>query len=99
MCATYHWHFFGTISAWSNKSRSCSTAQCVDNIAYGDPTADQGRIEEAARAARAYEFIAELPEGYETWIGERGVKLSVGQKAARLDCPRAAQESSDRYFR
>ena len=51
-----------------------------DNIAYGDPTADQGRIEEAARAARAYEFIAELPEGYETWIGERGVKLSVGQK-------------------
>jgi ABC-type multidrug transport system fused ATPase/permease subunit len=51
-----------------------------DNIAYGDPTADQGRIEEAARAARAHEFIAELPEGYETWIGERGVKLSVGQK-------------------
>ena len=51
-----------------------------ENIAYGDLAADQFRIEEAARAARAHEFIAELPEGYETWIGERGVKLSVGQK-------------------
>ncbi|MBI4402186.1 MAG: ABC transporter ATP-binding protein [Nitrospirae bacterium] len=51
-----------------------------DNIAYGDLMADQARIEEVARAARAQEFIAELPDGYETWIGERGVKLSVGQK-------------------
>ncbi|MBM4124594.1 MAG: ABC transporter ATP-binding protein, partial [Nitrospira sp.] len=51
-----------------------------ENIAYGDLTADQSRIEEAARAARAHEFVAELPNGYETWIGERGVKLSVGQK-------------------
>jgi ATP-binding cassette subfamily B protein/subfamily B ATP-binding cassette protein MsbA len=51
-----------------------------ENIAYGDLTADQTRIERVARAARAHEFIAELPEGYETWIGERGVKLSVGQK-------------------
>ena len=51
-----------------------------DNIVYGDLAADQFRIKEVARAARAHEFIAELPEGYETWIGERGVKLSVGQK-------------------
>ena len=51
-----------------------------ENIAYGDLTADQARIEEVARAARAYDFISELPEGYDTWIGERGVKLSVGQK-------------------
>src|SRR6185436_2121840 len=40
----------------------------------------QGRIEEVAKAARAHEFILALPDGYETWIGERGVKLSVGQK-------------------
>ncbi len=51
-----------------------------ENIVYGDLAADQGRIEAVARAARAHDFIAELPEGYETWIGERGVKLSVGQK-------------------
>ncbi len=52
----------------------------LDNIKYGDLTADQARIEAVARAARAADFIAELPEGYDTWIGERGVKLSVGQK-------------------
>ncbi|MBI3603698.1 MAG: ATP-binding cassette domain-containing protein, partial [Nitrospirae bacterium] len=51
-----------------------------ENIAYGDLAADQIQIEAAARAARAHEFIVELPDGYETWIGERGVKLSVGQK-------------------
>ena len=51
-----------------------------DNLLYGDVHADQARLEAAARAARAHEFIAALPEGYDTWIGERGVKLSVGQK-------------------
>lgn len=51
-----------------------------DNLLYGDLHADQSRLEQAARAARAHEFIAALPEGYDTWIGERGVKLSVGQK-------------------
>ncbi len=51
-----------------------------ENIAYGNLTASQAEIEEVARIARAHEFIAELPEKYETWIGERGVKLSVGQK-------------------
>jgi ATP-binding cassette subfamily B protein/subfamily B ATP-binding cassette protein MsbA len=51
-----------------------------DNILYGDLSADQDRMEAAARAARAHEFITALPEGYDTWIGERGVKLSVGQK-------------------
>jgi ABC-type multidrug transport system fused ATPase/permease subunit len=43
-------------------------------------SAGQDRLEAAARASRAHEFIAALPEGYDTWIGERGVKLSVGQK-------------------
>ena len=51
-----------------------------ENIAYGDLGADAAAIERAARAARAHEFITELPDGYDTWIGERGVKLSVGQK-------------------
>ena len=51
-----------------------------DNLLYGNLDADHDQLEVAARVARAHEFIAALPEGYETWIGERGVKLSVGQK-------------------
>lgn len=51
-----------------------------ENILYGDLAASQERLEAAARAARADEFIEGLPEGFDTWIGERGVKLSVGQK-------------------
>jgi ATP-binding cassette subfamily B protein/subfamily B ATP-binding cassette protein MsbA len=51
-----------------------------ENIAYGDLSAGQARVEDVAQAARAHEFIVELPEKYDTWIGERGVKLSVGQK-------------------
>ncbi len=51
-----------------------------DNIAYSNPEATQSDIEGVAMAARAHEFIMELPEKYDTWIGERGVKLSVGQK-------------------
>jgi len=51
-----------------------------ENILYGDLRAGQDRLEAAAQASRAHEFIVALPEGYDTWIGERGVKLSVGQK-------------------
>jgi ABC-type multidrug transport system fused ATPase/permease subunit len=51
-----------------------------ENIAYGDLSANQARIEAVVQAARAHEFVVELPEKYDTWIGERGVKLSVGQK-------------------
>lgn len=51
-----------------------------DNLAYGDLEADAARLEAAAQAAQADEFIRRLPEGYDTPIGERGVRLSVGQK-------------------
>jgi ATP-binding cassette, subfamily B, multidrug efflux pump len=51
-----------------------------DNIAYGKPAATQGEIEEAARAARADDFIRALPQAYDTVIGERGVGLSGGQR-------------------
>ncbi len=51
-----------------------------ENIRYGGLEADHARVEAVASAARAHDFIHELPEGYETWLGERGVKLSVGQK-------------------
>ncbi|HJR42673.1 MAG TPA: ABC transporter ATP-binding protein [Gemmatimonadaceae bacterium] len=50
------------------------------NIAYGRPDAPLADIEAAARAANAHEFIAELPAGYDTVLGERGVRLSGGQR-------------------
>jgi len=59
-----------------------------DNIAYGRHDATDEEIEDAARRANAHEFIERLPEGYETFIGERGVKLSGGQ-CQRLAIARA----------
>ena len=52
----------------------------AENIAYGKPDAGQGEIELAAQLANAVEFIDDLPKGYETLVGERGVKLSGGQR-------------------
>ena len=51
-----------------------------NNIAYGQPHVSQKKVEEAARAAHALEFIRGLPEGYNTMIGERGVRLSGGER-------------------
>lgn len=51
-----------------------------ENIAYGTFEASDDQIEAAARAAAAHEFVQNLPEGYDTQVGERGVKLSGGQK-------------------
>ncbi|MFY0546015.1 ABC transporter ATP-binding protein [Brevibacillus sp. H7] len=50
------------------------------NILMGDPDASEEAMVEAAKAANAHEFICELPDGYDTELGERGVKLSGGQK-------------------
>ncbi|WOO31868.1 ABC transporter ATP-binding protein/permease [Diaphorobacter limosus] len=50
------------------------------NIAYGRPGATQEEIESAARAARIHDFIASTPKGYATMVGERGLKLSGGEK-------------------
>ena len=50
------------------------------NIAYGNPGASRAEIEEAARLAHIHEFIHGLPDGYETQVGERGLKLSGGEK-------------------
>jgi ATP-binding cassette subfamily B protein len=52
----------------------------AENIAYGRPGATEAEIIEAARQAHAHEFIAPFPEGYQTLVGERGVKLSGGQR-------------------
>ena len=50
------------------------------NIGYGRPDADRGAIEEAARMAQVSDFIASLPKGFDTEVGERGLKLSGGEK-------------------
>ncbi len=52
----------------------------MENIAYGKPDATPEEVYEAARLAGAEEFIKNLPDGYDTYVGERGVKLSGGQK-------------------
>jgi ATP-binding cassette, subfamily B, bacterial len=64
------------------------SASVAENIAYGRPDASQEEIERAAERAQAAGFIAELPNGYETRVGERGLTLSGGQRQ-RLAIARA----------
>jgi ATP-binding cassette, subfamily B, bacterial MsbA len=59
-----------------------------NNIAYGQPDVPMERIEAAARAALAHDFILNMPEGYDTLIGERGTRLSGGERQ-RLAIARA----------
>ena len=63
-----------------------------DNIAYGKPQAGMDEIAGAARKAQAHEFILETPKGYDTLVGERGVKLSGGQRQ-RIAIARAILEA------
>jgi ATP-binding cassette subfamily B protein len=56
------------------------SATVRENIAYGAVDASDEDIERAAKAARIHDFIMSLPEGYDTWVGERGVTLSGGQR-------------------
>jgi ATP-binding cassette subfamily B protein len=60
----------------------------LDNLLYGRPGATRAEAEEAARRACAHDFVTALPQGYDTDIGERGVRLSGGQKQ-RLTIARA----------
>jgi ATP-binding cassette subfamily B protein len=56
------------------------SASALENIRYGRPDASDDEVLAAARAAFAHDFIAALPEGYDTFLGERGVRLSGGQR-------------------
>ncbi|TMK98996.1 MAG: ATP-binding cassette domain-containing protein [Actinobacteria bacterium] len=56
------------------------SASVAENIAYARPDATRAEIEAAARAANAHDFIAQLPEGYETQVGARGMRLSGGER-------------------
>jgi len=52
----------------------------AENIRYGDPAATMEEVREAAKRAEIYEDILEMPDGFDTYVGERGVRLSGGQK-------------------
>ncbi|MBI4187799.1 MAG: ATP-binding cassette domain-containing protein, partial [Chloroflexi bacterium] len=56
------------------------SATIRENISYGRPEATMNEIIHAAKAAQLHDFIITLPDGYETWVGERGITLSGGQK-------------------
>jgi ATP-binding cassette subfamily B protein len=60
----------------------------LDNLRFGRPEATREEVEQMARAACVHDFVAGLPEGYDTHVGERGVKLSVGEKQ-RISIARA----------
>jgi ATP-binding cassette subfamily B protein len=64
------------------------SASVAENIAYGRPDAGRDEIEAAARRAQAYDFVAALPQGFDTRVGERGLSLSGGQRQ-RLAIARA----------
>ena len=75
-------------SRWCRRSRRSSPPRVRENIRFGRPEASDAEVEAAARAAAAHDFVARLPQGYDTWVGERGVMLSGGQKQ-RLAIARA----------
>jgi len=56
------------------------STDALENIRYGRPEASEAEVIAAAKAAHAHEFISKLPQGYKTFLGERGVRLSGGQR-------------------
>jgi ATP-binding cassette subfamily B protein len=67
---------------------SIFSTSALENIRYGRPDASDAEVMAAARAAFAHDFISALPEGYKTYLGERGVRLSGGQRQ-RISIARA----------
>jgi ATP-binding cassette subfamily B protein len=84
----YKLHTFRELLAIVQQEVFLFDGSVSDNIAYGNQKATEAEIEDAAKRANAHEFIEQLPEGYATLVGERGVKLSGGQQQ-RLAIARA----------
>lgn len=66
--------------AYVSQDSAIFSASIYDNIAYSDPSASKDRVYAAAEASAALEFIEQLPNGFNTFVGEKGVRLSGGQK-------------------
>ena len=79
--------------AWVPQDPTIFAGTVADNIRLADPTAGMDRVREAARAARAHGFVEALPDGYDTLLGEDGLRLSGGQRQ-RLAIARAALDGS-----
>ena len=84
----YAWKPIAPSSEWCCRTRFCSTEASRENVAFSRPHASREQILEACRIARVDEFAESFEHGYETIIGERGVKLSGGQRQ-RLSIARA----------
>jgi len=69
------------------------TGSVLDNIRYGRPDADEGEVLAAARTAYVHEFVEQQPDGYDTFLGERGLQLSMGQRQ-RIAIARAILKDS-----
>ena len=67
-------------SAWCRRTRCCSTTTILYNIAYGRDGASEPDVDAAAENAQIDRFIRSLPQGYDAPVGERGLKLSGGEK-------------------
>ena len=67
----------------------------LENIAYGRPKASKDEVVAAAKLAGAHEFISQLSDGYETYVGERGVKLSGGAETEDQYCTGIFEKSGD----
>ena len=88
ICRRFPGHPCAPRSAWSARRPFFSTARCGENILYGNPDATEEQLLAASRAANCHDFIVRLPQGYDSHVGERGVKLSVGEKQ-RISIARA----------
>lgn len=75
-----HWAALRNSVAYVPQTCYLFSGTVRENIATGRPGATDGEVEEAARAAMAHDFIMELPQGYDTQVGERGAQLSGGQR-------------------
>jgi ATP-binding cassette subfamily B multidrug efflux pump len=97
-CAIIRWRCCAGTSAWCQETFLFSET-IRENLAFGVPGASSEELLEAADAAHIRQEFEEFPQGFQTMVGERGVTLSGGQKAALGHCPRAGAPSRDSHPR